>query len=105
MNAFLSQSECKTMKITVFLVLTLLLGKTEHKQATCTSAVAVLNYIENKIISEHLMRLMHRVNEAHIGFFFFLQCPVVSWISLSVFTDPVLTIPLHNFRFLEYGSQ
>lgn len=57
------------MKITVFLVLALLLGKAEHNQATCPSAVAVLNYIENQIISEHVMRLMHRVNEAHIGFF------------------------------------
>lgn len=57
----------------LFLVLTLLLGKAEHKQATFTSAVAVLNYIENEIISEHLMRLIHRVNEAHIGFFHNVQ--------------------------------
>lgn len=69
MNAFLSQSEYKTTKITTFLVLTLFLGKAEPKQVTCTSAMAVLNYIENKITSEHLMRLMHRVNESHLGFY------------------------------------
>lgn len=57
------------MKITMFLVLTLLLGEGEPKQVICTSAMAVLNYIENKIISEHLMRLIRRVNELHIGFY------------------------------------
>lgn len=69
LNAFLSQSEYKTMKITTFPVLTLFLGKAEPKQVTCTSAMDVLNSIENKLTSGHSMRLMHRVNEPHIGFY------------------------------------